>query len=333
MTYNRSNWRKGVRFMKERNKKLLKSAAMAALTAGAIYGINRLVFFVSTMKDILVSKEKSYYSWRFGNMYYSKQGEGRPVLLIHNPGSSGSDYEWNGIVERLSEDHTVYTIDLPGCGRSDKEKMVYTNYLYVQAVNDFVKHIIKARTDIITSGDSSSIAIMACHSEPSLYGKFIFINPEPLDHMVKCPKSWQKILCYFIQTPLIGTLYYVFTHSKFCIRQRFEKEYFYDRRNIQPDVVNSFYEAAHLGGFGARFAYASQTGYYTRINVVHALKKIDHSMYIIGGAGVIGIENTIEGYTHFNPAIEAIQIEKTKGMPHMENPSETVDICRLYLNN
>lgn len=319
--------------MKERNKKLLKGVGITALTAGTIYGINRLVFFISTMKDILISKEKSYYSWRFGNIYYSKQGEGKTVLLIHNPESSGSDFEWGGIVERLSENHTVYTIDLPGCGRSDKEKMIYTNYLYVQAVNDFVKHIIKTKTDIITSGDSSSIAIMACHSEPSLYGKFIFINPETLDHMIQCPGSWQKFLCYFMQMPLIGTLYYVIANSKFCIRQRFIKKYYYDQNNIQPEAVNAFYEAAHLGGFGARFAYASQIGYYTRINVIHALKKTDHSMYIIGGAGVKGIENTIEGYTHFNPAIEAIQIEATKGMPHMENASETADICRLYLND
>ena len=319
--------------MNKRNKRLLKCTAITALTAAAIYGVNRLVFYISTMKDILVSKEKSFYSWRFGNIYYSKQGEGKPVLLIHNLGSSGSDYEWQEVVKRLSEDHTVYTIDLPGCGRSDKEKMVYTNYLYVQAVNDFVKQVIKTRTDIITSGDSSSIAIMACHSEPTLYGKFIFINPEPLEHMIKCPKSWQKCLCYFVQAPLVGTLYYVLTHSKYRIRQIFENNYFYNHRNVQPEDVNAFYEAAHLGGSGARFVYASQIGYYTRINIVHALKKTDHSMYIIGGAGVKGIENTIEGYTHFNPAIEAITIEETKGMPHMENPSETADICRLYLND
>lgn len=319
--------------MKERNKKLLKGAGIAALAAGIIYGANRLVFFISTMKDILVSKEKSFYNWRFGNIYYSKQGEGKTVLLIHSLESSASDYEWREVTKCLSKDHTVYTIDLPGCGRSDREKMVYTNYLYVQAVNDFVKHIIKAKTDIITSGDASSIAVMACHSEPSLYGKFIFINPESLDHMIKCPGSRQKFLCYFIQTPLIGTLYYVMVNSKYRIRQRFEKDYFYNDKKIQPEMVNAFYEAAHLGGFGARFAYASQAGYYTRMNVVQALKQIDHSMYIIGGAGVKGIGDTIEGYTHFNPAIEAIQIKETKGMPHMENPAETADICRLYLND
>lgn len=319
--------------MKDRNKKLLTAAGITALTAGAIYGINRFVFFVSTMKELLASKEKSYYNWRFGNIYYSKQGAGKPVLLIHSLGPAGSGYEWREVAGRLAKDHTVYTIDLPGCGRSGKEKMIYTNYLYVQAVNDFVKQVIKAKTDVITSGDSSSIAIMACHSEPALYGKFIFVNPESLDHMIQCPGSWQKFLRYFMELPLIGTLYYVLETSRCRIKQTFIKEYFYHKQNVSAEMVDAFYEAAHLGGFGARFAYASQIGYYTRINIVHALKQIDHSMYIIGGDGVRDIQNTVGGYQHFNPAIETIQIKETSQMPHMENPEETADICRLYLND
>ena len=51
--------------MKESRKKLLKGIVTAAAAAGAVYGMNRLVFFLSTMKDLLTSKEKSYYNWRF----------------------------------------------------------------------------------------------------------------------------------------------------------------------------------------------------------------------------------------------------------------------------
>ena len=319
--------------MKENRKKLLKGIGITAVAAGTVYGINRLVFFLSTVKELLTSKEKSYYSWRFGNIYYSKKGEGKPVLLIHSLTSSGADCEWHAILDELAESHTVYTIDLPGCGRSGKEKMIYTNYLYVQAVNDFVKHIIKAKTDIITSDDSSSIAVMACHSEPSLYGRFIFINPESLDHMVKRPKTWQKCLSYVMQLPLIGTLYYVLVNSKWKIKSDFENKYYFDHTKIAPGMADMFYEAAHLGGFAARFACASQIGYYTRINVVYALKQIDHSMYIIGGGEAEGMDETIAGYTHFNPAIETVRIEATKGMPHMEKPVETADLCKLYLEH
>ena len=39
------------------------------------------------------------------------------------------------------------------------------------------------------------------------------------------------------------------------------------------------------------------------------------------------------GYTHFNSAIETVRIEATKGMPHMEKPVETADLCKLYLEH
>ncbi len=317
--------------MKESRKKLLKGIVTAAAAAGAVYGMNRLVFFLSTMKDLLTSKEKSYYNWRFGDIYYARKGEGRPVLLLHQLSASGSDCEWQSMIDELAENHTVYTIDLPGCGRSQKEKMVYTNYLYVQAVNDFVKHVIKTKTDIITSGDTSSIAVMACHSEPSLYGRFIFINPESLDHMIKTPGPQQKCLSYLLQLPLVGTLYYVLANSRWKVKRDFRTKYYYNGDRIEPGMEDMFYEAAYLGGFAARFAYASQVGYYTRINVVYALKQIDHSMYIIGGEAMEGMDDTIAGYTHFNPAIEAVRLEGTKGMPHMEKPVETADLCKLYL--
>ena len=228
--------------MKESRKKLLKGIVTAAAAAGAVYGMNRLVFFLSTMKDLLTSKEKSYYNWRFGDIYYARKGEGRPVLLLHQLSASGSDCEWQSMIDELAENHTVYTIDLPGCGRSQKEKMVYTNYLYVQAVNDFVKHVIKTKTDIITSGDTSSIAVMACHSEPSLYGRFIFINPESVDHMIRTPGPQQKCLSYLLQLPLVGTLYYVLANSRWKVKRDFRTKYYYNGDRIEPCMEDMFYE-------------------------------------------------------------------------------------------
>ena len=61
-----------------------------------------------------------------------KKGEGTPLLLVHDLNCASSNYEWKYVVDDLSKRHTVYAIDLLGCGHSDKPKMTYTNYLYVQ---------------------------------------------------------------------------------------------------------------------------------------------------------------------------------------------------------
>ncbi|SDM03786.1 alpha/beta fold hydrolase [Arthrobacter sp. ok362] len=49
---------------------------------------------------------------------YRKTGSGEPVLLLHGIGQSLDD--WNEQHERLSERHTVYSVDLPGFAYSER---------------------------------------------------------------------------------------------------------------------------------------------------------------------------------------------------------------------
>ena len=101
--------------------------------------VNRFVYYMSTIDEMLSDENAEYYDWRFGRICYHKTGSGSPLLLIHDLNVCSSSYEWNQIVDQLSKTNTVYTIDLLGCGRSDKPYLTYTNYLYVQLITDFIK--------------------------------------------------------------------------------------------------------------------------------------------------------------------------------------------------
>ena len=90
-------------------------------------------------------------------------------------------------MKKLEKKHTVYTIDLLGCGRSDKPNLTYTNYLYVQLITNFIKDVIGEKTDVIATGTSSSFTVMACNMEKNLFKKLILINPEDLKDSAKTP--------------------------------------------------------------------------------------------------------------------------------------------------
>ncbi len=51
-----------------------------------------------------------------GPIYYRKQGDGPPLLLLH--GWGGSSRYWQGTLKRLSDIRSVYALDLPGYGQS-----------------------------------------------------------------------------------------------------------------------------------------------------------------------------------------------------------------------
>ena len=49
-------------------------------------------------------------------LFYTDQGSGRPVLLIHGLTCDGADWMW--LASGLSRDHRTIVLDTPGHGRS-----------------------------------------------------------------------------------------------------------------------------------------------------------------------------------------------------------------------
>ena len=312
-------------------KKLLNAGIISSGILLTTWGLNKLIFLRAGMKDMLFCESRHQYSWRFGNIFYTKKGSGSPVLLIHELKCTASAAEWKALINHLSKEHTVYALDLIGCGRSEKPKMTYTNYIYVQLINNFIKDVIGARTDVITSGSSSSISIMGCYSEPELYHRIMMVNPSSMKNMAKYPKTNHKTLKYLIELPLIGTTIYNLVTSYSAIFEDYKNKILYPDINIQKDV-DTMYEASHLGGPSARYFYASERSHFTNINMLHALKKLNHSMYIIGGKDLKDINNTLKDYVSFNPSIETELVDNCKQYPHIERPEAFASLCSIYLS-
>ena len=83
------------------------------------------------------------------------------MLLLHDLHCASSGREWQYIEDTLAQDHTVYTLDLLGCGRSDKPAITYTNFLYVQLIVTFIKQGEKGEYDdtIMTEIEQSAAQV------------------------------------------------------------------------------------------------------------------------------------------------------------------------------
>lgn len=307
-------------------------AVTVAITIAALHIINRIISYFSTLKGILNTNQGLFYEWRFGRIFYSKQGTGSPILLIHDLDSSSSSYEWNNLIKLLSKTNTVYSIDLLGCGRSDKPNLTYTNFLYVQMLSDFVKNIIQHKTDVIATGASGSFLIMACHNDDALFNKIVMINPDSLYKLNQVPSKRAKSLKLMFDIPVIGTFIYNVWTSKLNIRCNFENRFFSNERNVSNKNVNAYYESAHNDNNNSKYLYASIIGKYTNINILHALKELNNSIFIIGGSEEKDIYNTIENYTYYNPSIESAYIEDTKHLPQIEAPDCVMEQLQIFFH-
>lgn len=311
-------------------KKFKNITIISIMTTFGIYLINQIIFFFSGVNDTLYPKNGSYYHWRFGNIFYTKQGKGRPLLLIHHLSSDSSNIEYHKIIEPLSKNHTVYSIDFIGCGRSDKPKITYTSYLYVQLINDFIKNVIKGKTDVISCGKSCSIILQASNIEQENFHKLLFINPENVAASNAFPSKRKILLKYLIEFPILGTLIYNILESQIKIEQRFQKKYFHSPAKIKRSYINAYYESAHYSGSASKYLYASIKSGYLNCHLISALKNTNHSIYLAIGEDIPDAQNTLEQYQVLNPSIEGSFIKNTKHLPQLEDAQSVLNLCNIF---
>ena len=304
------------------------------LSAGGAFSlafINKYIQFSSTSKNLTSEDDSLCYKWRLGNIYYTKCGSGKPLLLIHDLHFASSGFEWEYIKDTLSKSYTVYTIDLLGCGRSEKPNLTYTNYLFVQLICDFIKSEIGHRTSIIATGESSALSIMACSNSPELFDQILLINPSSLNDCCQLPGKNAKAYKLLLDLPLIGTLIYNIASSRSMLDEAFRTKYFYNPYSVKPIQIDRSHEISHLGEC-PKAIFSSMECRYTKCNISNALRKIDNSIFIIGGSEEPMIDDNIQNYKIYNSSIESSIIPKTKHLPQLEQPEAVLDAINMFIS-
>lgn len=301
------------------------------IALGAMYIGNRFIASVAGGKNMLKPGSGKYYRWQYGDVFYTKQGEGSPLLLIHELDPSFSSYEWNEIIDNLSKTYTVYAVDLPGCGRSFKDNVSYTNYYYVLFVQDFIRNVIKGKCTVIAGGYSSSFVIMANLADERLIKKIIAVNPQSLHELMQSASRKSRAAKALLSLPILGTAVYNIVEARQNIDLSFTEKYLFNPFYSKPRFVDAFYEGAHYEESKGKFLLASKAGKFMTVNIVKGLQKAGNHLVILYGEHLENGEQIVKTYQHINPSIKALSISKAKEMPEMECPEEFIKVFEASL--
>lgn len=313
------------------DKKLATVIVLSGSSTAAMHVINRVHTSMCTAKSLLRNSENRYYEWRFGKVRYQKKGSGSPLLLVHDLTAGSSNYEYHRLINNLTENHEIYSLDLLGYGLSDKPSMTYTANLYEQLVSDFIMNVIKKKTSVVVTGESAPFVIMACHNNPDIFNKLICINPQNLYLQNQIPSKQTQLMKFFLETPILGTFTYHVLTNRIMLEKQFQNQYFGRLDEIRDKYIANYLEAAYSGGYNSKHAFASYVGKYMNLNILRELKNINNSILMIGGEKEKDIKTTIENYKYYNPAIEEVYIPDTKHLPQLEAPDEMLEQIKVFL--
>ncbi len=303
--------------LKEYIKTLIRLDVFAL---GILHISNQYISSVSGSKNMLKAEAGTYYRWQHGDVFYQKTGEGKPIVLLHDLNPAFSSFVWNEVTEELSKNYTVYSVDLPGCGRSVKERIEYTNYYYVIFLKDFIRDVVKKKTDILADGYSSSFALMASLAEDSIIRRIYAVNPLSIQELASVGGKKEKIAMKLVSSPIIGTTIYNIEESRSNIDLSLTEKYLYNPFRSRNRFVDTCYEGSHYNNCAGKYLLASQNGKYTTVDIRKALEKSVNSFTILYGSRIDNSEDVVKSYQRINNTVTATAIDNTRFLPQLERP-------------
>lgn len=307
----------------------LKNVFKTTLTAtGILHCINKYIESSSTTTSNLKSSGK-YYHWKHGDIYYKVYGSGTPLLLIHDLTVYSSSYEWSKVIHKLAASHTVYCLDLIGCGKSDKPALTYTNYFYVQLISDFVKDIIGRKTNIAATGLSASFTLMANKLNSDLFDTLILINPTSVSYLKRKPSDHSKLLLRLFETPVVSKTLFYFLTNKTNTEHYLTETGFYNPFNLKPAHTKAYYNAAHDGSGNGKYLLSSLQGHYVNADISTALANAKNDIFLITGSNETNRKEIEDSYSKMNNNIIQKVIAKSNHLPHLECPDDFANFIKV----
>lgn len=301
-----------------------KKLKLTLSTLAVVFGINS--YIDSTIESSSTKTSGKYFNWEHGKIFYKVSGEGKPVLLIHDLNVFSSENEWINLSRDLSKKYRTYTIDLLGCGRSDKPALTYTNYLYVQLVTDFIKKVIKEAPIVVVSGTSSTFVLKADAMDEQLIDTIYMINPPSLQSLKKAPDKYSKYLLQFFNLPIIGKACYYLATSKTNAEYYLSEKCFYNPFQLKDSTVTAAYLAAHQNKGNGKHLYACLKANYLNVNITNIRNGSSSKKVLISGEEEPDAKEIATAYQNIYKDLSIRTVKATKKLPHLEAPEKIIDI-------
>lgn len=148
--------------------------------------------------------------------YYADTSAGatRPLVLVHSINAAPSSFEVRPLFEHYRAHRPVYSLDLPGFGRSARPRGPYSAEGFATALGDFLDKVVGQAADVLALSLSSEFAARAALAHPERIASLTLISPTGFSRRpLPSPRTAAR-LHRVLSLPGLSTLLYALVSSR-----------------------------------------------------------------------------------------------------------------------
>ena len=311
-------------------QKLMLSGGLAVgAAAGAAAAFNAWTRRDVRPLDNLIGGREEWFGWRGHRVAYTRRGSGDAVLLVHGIHASAWSYEWRHNVDVLAREHTVYTLDLLGFGRSDRPPARYSAALYTALIADFAAQVIGGPSVLVGSGLSGAYVIALAARDARRFPGVVAIGPTGVSRLAVAARTSGDVPRLAISTPVLGTALFNSLVSRRSIEFALQRAYANDRF-VTPALVDVHFETAHQPG--AKHASSAFVAQQLNLGVRDELRRVTQPLLITWGEQAVEAPmDDLRAFRAIRPDAEVAIFSPAGDLPHDERAAEWNETVLAFL--
>jgi pimeloyl-ACP methyl ester carboxylesterase len=228
--------------------KTVKGLLWAGAGVAALAAVNSAIFSRAKAQGNPLGGEGRFWPGPYGDLFYTRQGRGLPVILVHGIYEGASGYEWRKNYDMLSEHFNVYALDWLGFGLSDKPRIKYSAEIYIEQLKQFITEVVGEPCAIVASSLGAAYAVQTAYDLPDSVKGLILVCPTGFDKLSKKPSLPKDIMFQAVNAPLVGTTLHNAITSTASLRYYLMNETYFDPSYVDDALVEHYFTTAHQYG-------------------------------------------------------------------------------------
>jgi pimeloyl-ACP methyl ester carboxylesterase len=162
---------------------------------------------------------------------YDVIGGGPAVILVH--GWLSSSRIWEQLAGRLAQRFTVYTLDLPGFGESDKPLSGYGIRNGSRLLYAFCAHFGLTHANVIGHDLGGAMAVKLAADHPDVVGRLVVISAPADEDQIDLPT-----MLWLVTVPVVGPIFYALGRVARPVRRLWMRPFVADADDLTEEIVD-----------------------------------------------------------------------------------------------